>query len=155
MMKKLLMLLSKVSDILKDWLGDLLEIVDEKSVWAVKAVDVVKTGIEDNDDVIDWWINKVGGTKGDKLYDLLKEHLPKVAVAVGTVDGYVDKDTTPEQASLDLLLYLKGKQKEGRIKDWIFIAASLLISIINKKLPIDLAVLATQGAFRRMFGKGI
>lgn len=154
-MKKLLMLLSRVSDLLKDWLGDLLEIVDEKSVMAVQAIDKVKEFVEGNDEIIDWWFNKVGGSKGDKIYDVIKVHLPKVAVEIGKVEGFVDENTTPEQASVELLKRLREKKKEGRVKDWIFMGASLLVSIINKKLPIDLAVIATQSAFRRMFGKGI
>lgn len=154
-MKKLLELVSKVSDQLKEWLGDLLELVDEKAGQAVKGINVVKTFVESNDDVIDWWFNKVGGSKGDAIYEIIKVHLPKVAKSVGVIDGFVDESTTPEQATIALLTHLKAKQKEGRVKDWIFLAASLLISLINKKLPIDLAVLATQGKFRRMFGKAL
>lgn len=154
-MKKLLDIIIKVSDILKNVIGDIFELVEKKSIVAVKAVNEVKDVIEKNDDIFDWVFNKVGDKKGDEVYDVIKDTLPKVAHKIGVVEGFIHEYTSPEAATVALLERLKEKNKEGRAKDWIYLSASLLVAIINKKMPLDLAVMATQKAFRGLFGKKI
>lgn len=154
-MKKLLDLLAKVSDILKNVIGDIFELVEKKSEIAVKAVNEVKDVVEKNDDVFDWVFNKVGDKKGDEVYEVIKDVLPKVAHQIGVVEGFIGEHATPEAATVALLQHLQEKKKEGRVKDWIYLSASLLMAIINKKMPLDLAVMATQKAFRGLFGKKI
>lgn len=154
-MKKLIELLVKVSDLLKNFIGDLFDLVEDKSEIAVKAVNELKDVVEKNDDIFDWVFNKVGDKKGDEVYDVIKNVLPKVALQIGIIEGFVSKQTSPQAATVALLQNLKEKQKEGRVKDWIYLSASLLVAIVNKKLPLDIAVLATQKAFRSLFGKKI
>lgn len=154
-MKKLLDIIIKVSDILKNVIGDIFELVEKKSIVAVKAVNEVKDVIEKNDDIFDWVFNKVGDKKGDEVYDVIKDTLPKVAHQIGVVEGFIHQHTSPEAATVALLERLKEKNKESRVKDWIYLSASLLVAIINKKMPLDLAVMATQKAFRGLFGKKV
>lgn len=154
-MKKLLDIIFKISDLLKNVIGDILQLVEQKSEIAVKAVNEIKDVVEKNDDVFDWVFNKIGDKKGDEVYDVIKDVLPKVAHKIGVVEGFVQQHTTPEAATVALLHHLKEKNKESRVKDWIYLAASLLVAIINKKMPLDLAVMATQKAFRGLFGKDI
>ncbi len=152
-MKKLLTFINKVSDFLKNVLGDLIDLVEEKAPLAVKVVNEIKEVIEKNDDIFDWVFNKVGNSKGDLVYETIKVHLPRVAYQVGVVEGFVQAHQTPESATVALLEHLKEKKKEGRVKDWIFLAAQILMSIVNKKIPSDIAVIATQKAFIKLFGK--
>jgi hypothetical protein len=152
-MKSIFRFFGKISNVIRDFLGDLVDIIEAKAPIAVKAVQKIKEGIESNEDTIQWIINKTETEVDDEAFALIKQHLPTVAKELATVEGLVGEGASTEEATAAYLKYIEDKAKAARAKEFIILAAALLQALITKKMPLELLILATQKAYHLIFKK--
>lgn len=132
---------------------DIFDLVEEKGPEAVKLAQLIKNKIEKHDREINWITDLTESTKDDKAHAFIKGKLPMVVHELAVIEGLVDKDTSHEVAAKYYAQYIMSKQKEGRAKEWVDLAARILIAIIGKKIPLDIAIMATQRFYRILFAK--
>lgn len=145
--------LSKVGDFIRELFSDIFQLLESKAPVAVKVTQKVKTVIEKHDGELVWLTDQTDTEKDDEVYDFMKNKLPKVAKEIGIIDGLVDEDTSDEDALEIYIGYILSKRREGRAKEFIFLAAQILGMIIGKKAPLDLLVRVTQRTYRLVFKK--
>lgn len=132
---------------------DIFDLVEEKGPEAVRLSQKVKQAIENHDPKINWLVSLTRTEKDDQAYAFFKVKLPVLVHEIAVVDGLVHPDTSPEVAARVYAEFILNKQKEGRAKEWVNLAAKILIAIIGKKIPTDIAIMATQRFYRKLFGK--
>jgi hypothetical protein len=143
--------LRKIADFIRNLFGDLIDILERNAPLAVRVVQILKNGIESHGATIEQLLARTETTKDDEAYEIIKLKLPKLARELAIIDGLADESMSDEQAYQVYIDYLLSKQKEGRAKEYIFLAAQLLGMIIGRKAPIDLLVMITQKAYRIIF----
>lgn len=141
----------RISNVIRDFLGDLVGIVEDKASVAVIAVEKIKEGIESNEETIEWILNKTKTEIDNEAFLLIKQHLPTVAKELALIEGLVGEDASVEEAMEAYLKYIESKVKAARAKEYIILASALLQAIINRKLPLELLILATQKAYHLIF----
>jgi hypothetical protein len=146
-------ILKLIGDFLKRVFGDLFDLIELKAPQAVLVTQRFKEGIERYDGDIEALLDLTKSDKDDKVYDFIKNELPKLAKEIALIDGLVDGDVSDEEALKIYASYILSKQKEGRIKDYVYLAAKILGAILGKQLPIDLLIMGTQRAYRILFKK--
>ena len=132
---------------------DIFDLVEEKGPEAVKLAQKVKQAIEDHDPKVNWLLTLTENEKDDQTYAFIKVKLPVLIHELTVLDGLVHPDTSPEVAARVYADFILNKQKEGRAKEWVNLAAKILIAILGKKIPMDIAIMATQRFYRKLFGK--
>lgn len=150
MIKKLL---KEIANFVRKVFGDLFDLLEEKAPLAVKITQDLKESLEDHGGKVEWILDKTATEKDDEAYEFVKNKLPKIAKQIAVIDGLVDENATDEEAYEIYVAFLLSKKKEGRAKEFIFLAAQILGMIIGKKAPIDLLVTMTQRAYRLIFKK--
>jgi hypothetical protein len=139
------------------WISNLFtkayDLIEIKAPLAVIITQKVKLAIEEHNGSIEWILDQTATEKDNEAYEFIKNKLGIVIKEVAVIDGIVSDNLKPELATEAYLKYLESKTKEGRAKDYIFLAAKILQAVIGKKIPYDLLVLATQKAYRILFGK--
>lgn len=146
-------LLNKIALLIRSIFGSIFEILEEKAPLAVKITQDLKQSLEDHGGKVEWILDKTATEKDNEAYYFVKNKLPKVAKEIAVIDGLVGEDATDAEAYQIYVDYLLSKKKEGRAKEFIFLAAQILGMIIGKKAPVDLLVMATQKAYRLIFKK--
>jgi len=149
-MKKLL---DKIGTFLRNLFIDIFEMIELKAPMAVKITQDLKTAIEEHEGSIEWVLDKTKSEKDNDAYDFVKDKLPELIKELALIDGLVHEETSVEDAVMIYTNYLISKRKDGRAKEYIFLAAQILGMIIGKKAPIDLLVMVTQKAYRLIFKK--
>lgn len=147
-MKKLI---EQITRIIRNLFGNVFELIEEKAAFAVRITQDLKESLEEHGGKLEWILDKTATQKDNQAYDFVKNKLPKVAKEIAVIDGLVADDTSEEEAYQIYMDYLLSKKKEGRAKEFIFIAAQILGIIIGKPAPIDLLVMFTQKAYRLIF----
>jgi hypothetical protein len=139
------------------WISNLFtkayDFIEIKAPLAVIITQKVKLAIEEHNGSIEWILDQTATEKDNEAYEFIKQKLNIVIKEIAVIDGIVSDNLKPELATEAYLKYLANKSKESRIKDYIMLAARILQAIIGKKIPYDLLVLATQKAYRVLFGK--
>jgi len=138
---------------LKSVFSDLFELIEDKAPLAVMITNKIKEVIEKHDGKIEWLLDQTATPLDNQVYSFIKSKLPGVIKEIAVVDGLVSDNLQDEMAMKIYFEYLASKQKEGRAKEWILIAAKVLMALFAKKVPFDLAVLATQKAYSILFNK--
>lgn len=140
-----------------NWISNLFtkvyDLIETKAYLAVIITQKVKLAIEKHNGSIEWILDKTATEKDNEAYEFIKNKLGYVIKEMAVIDGIVSDNLKPELATEAYLQYLAGKTKESRVKYYIMLAARILKAIIGKKVPYDLLVLATQKAYRILFGK--
>lgn len=147
-MKKLI---EKIAQLIRNLFGNVFELLEEKAPLAVKITQDLKESLEEHGGKVEWILDKTATEKDNEAYDFVKNNLPKVAKEIAVIDGLVSEDATDLEAYQIYVDYLLSKKKEGRAKEFIFLAAQILGMIIGKSAPIDLLVMVTQKAYRLIF----
>jgi len=139
------------------WISNLFtkayDLIEIKAPMAVIITQKVKLAIEEHNGSIEWILDQTATEKDNEAYEFIKNKLGIVIKEIAVIDGIVSDNLKPELATEAYLKYLESKAKESRAKDYIFLAAKILQAVIGKKIPYDLLVLATQKAYRILFGK--
>jgi len=139
------------------WISNLFtkayDLIETKAPMAVIITQKVKLAIEEHNGSIEWILDQTATEKDNEAYEFIKNKLGIVIKEIAVIDGIVSDNLKPELATEAYLKYLESKTKESRAKDYIFLAAKILQAVIGKKIPYDLLVLATQKAYRILFGK--
>jgi len=139
------------------WISNLFtkayDLIEIKAPLAVIITQKVKLAIEEHNGSIEWILDQTATEKDNEAYEFIKNKLGIVIKEIAVIDGIVSDNLKPELATKAYLEYLAGKAKESRVKDYIMMAAKILQAVIGKKIPYDLLVLATQKAYRILFGK--
>jgi hypothetical protein len=139
------------------WISNLFtkayDLIEIKAPLAVIITQKVKLAIEEHNGSIEWILDQTATEKDNEAYEFIKNKLGIVIKEIAVIDGIVSDNLKPELATKAYLKYLESKAKEGRAKDYIFLAAKILQAVIGKKIPYDLLVLSTQKAYRILFGK--
>ena len=139
------------------WISNLFtkayDFIEIKAPLAVIITQKVKLAIEEHNGSIEWILDQTATEKDNEAYEFIKQKLNIVIKEIAVIDGIVSDNLKPELATEAYLKYLAGKSKESRVKDYIMLAARILQAIIGKKIPYDLLILATQKAYRILFGK--
>ena len=139
------------------WISNLFtkayDLIEIKAPLAVIITQKVKLAIEEHNGSIEWILDQTATEKDNEAYEFIKNKLGIVIKEIAVIDGIVSDNLKPELATGAYLKYLESKAKEGRAKDYIFLAAKILQAVIGKKIPYDLLVLSTQKAYRILFGK--
>lgn len=133
--------------------SDVFEIVEEKGPEAVQIAQQIKKAIEENDGTIHWITQLTASSKDDQFVAWVKAKLPGIVKEIAMVDGLVTDKVDPEVAARIYGNYILTKTKEGRAKEWADLAARILIAIIGKKVPMDIAIMVTQKFYRILFAK--
>lgn len=128
------------------------DLIEEKAPLAVRITQMIKTAIEEHDGKIEWLLDQTKTTKDNEVYYFIKDKLGLVIREIAIVDGLVSDNMSAESATKVYFEYIASKAKEGRAKEYIFLAARILQSILGKKVPYDLLILATQKAYHILFG---
>jgi hypothetical protein len=149
-MKKLF---EKIGNFLRNVFADISEQLEEKAPLAVRVVNYVKEGIEDHGGSIEWILDKTVTQKDNDAYDFIKDKLPHLIKELTILDGLAGDETPLAETWQTYVEYISMKMKDGRAKDWIFLAGDILGFIINRKAPIAGLIIATQKAFHLLFGK--
>jgi len=138
------------------WISNLFtkayDFIEIKAPLAVIITQKVKLAIEEHNGSIEWILDQTATEKDNEAYEFIRTKLGYVIKEVAVIDGIVSENLKVELATEAYLKYLESKAKEGRAKDYIFLAARILQAIIGKKIPYDLLVLATQKAYHLIFG---
>lgn len=138
------------------WISNLFtkayDLIETKAPMAVIITQKIKLAIEEHGGSIEWILDQTATEKDNEAYDFIKNKLNYVIKEIAVIDGVVNGVVTPEVATKAYLEYLASKAKEGRAKEYIFLAARILQAIIGKKIPYDLLILATQKAYHLIFG---
>jgi len=139
------------------WISNLFtnayDFIEIKAPLAVIITQKVKLAIEEHNGSIEWILDQTATEKDNEAYEFIKQKLNIVIKEIAVIDGIVSDNLKPELATEAYLKYLASKSKESRVKDYIMLAARILQAIIGKKIPYDLLILATQKAYRILFGK--
>ena len=139
------------------WISNLFtkayDFIEIKAPLAVIITQKVKLAIEEHNGSIEWILDQTATEKDNEAYEFIKQKLNIVIKEIAVIDGIVSDNLKPELATEAYLKYLAAKSKESRVKDYIMLAARILQAIIGKKIPYDLLILATQKAYRILFGK--
>lgn len=139
------------------WIGNLFsktyDFVEEKAPLAVIITQKVKDAIEKHNGSIEWVLDQTATEMDNKAYDFIKDKLGLVIKEITVIDGLVNERVSPDVATKVYFDYISSKTKEARAKEWIFLSAKVLQAILAKKVPVDLLILATQKAYRILFGK--
>ncbi len=139
------------------WISNLFtkayDLIEIKAPLAVIITQKVKLAIEEHNGSIEWILDQTTTEKDNEAYEFIKNKLGIVIKEIAVIDGIVSDNLKPELATKAYLEHLVGKAKESRVKDYIIMAAKILQAVIGKKIPYDLLVLATQKAYRILFGK--
>jgi hypothetical protein len=151
----------KVMRKLLEWIGnairsivrDVHEVIELRAPLAVNITEKVKDAIERHDSTIEYLLDRTATEKDNQAYDFIKSNLPALVREIAILDGLASENDSHEKAWAAYSNYILGKKKEGRAKEWANLAAKILLAIINKKFPFELAVMATQKAFHLIFGK--
>ena len=139
------------------WISNLFsksyDFIEEKAPLAVIITQKVKDAIEKHNGSIEWMLDQTATEADNKAYDFIKEKLGIVIKEIAVIDGLINEKVSPEVATKVYFDYIASKAKESRAKEWIYLSAKILQAILGKKLPVDLLILATQKAYRILFGK--
>jgi hypothetical protein len=139
------------------WISNLFnktyEIIEEKAPLAVIITQKVKDAIEKHNGSIEWILDQTATEADNKAYEFIQDKLGVVVKEIAVIDGLINERVDPDMAVKIYFDYLASKSKESRTKEWIFLAAKILQAIIGRKIPVDLLILATQKAYRILFGK--
>jgi hypothetical protein len=146
-------ILKSIGDFLKRVFGDIFDLIELKAPQAVVVVQRFKEGIETYDGDIEAFLDLTNTDKDDKVYEFIKNELPKIAKEIAVIDGLVDGEISDQEALKIYVAYILSKQKAGRVKDYVYLAAKILGAILGKQLPIDLLIMGTQRAYRILFKK--
>tara|TARA_R110000822_G_scaffold57267_3_gene144161 strand:- start:864 stop:1313 length:450 start_codon:yes stop_codon:yes gene_type:complete len=146
-------ILKSIGDFLKRVFGDIFDLIELKAPQAVVVVQRFKEGIETYDGDIEAFLDLTNTDKDDKVYEFIKNELPKIAKEIAVIDGLVDGEVSDQEALKIYVAYILSKQKAGRVKDYVYLAAKILGAILGKQLPIDLLIMGTQRAYRILFKK--
>ena len=145
--------LKSIGIFIKKFLGSTFDFVEKQAPKAVKVVQVFKSGIEEHGEDIEKILALSESEKDDEVFIFIKNELPKIAKELAIIDGLVDGDIPEKEALQIYASYILSKRKEGRAKEFIFLAAKVLGAILGKQLPIDVLVMVTQKAYRLIFKK--
>jgi 5'(3')-deoxyribonucleotidase len=149
-MKKLF---DKIGNFLRNAFTDISQELESKAPLAVRITNYVKEGIEDHDGSIQWILDKTVSEKDNEAYEFIKEKLPHLIKELTILDGLA-KDTDNLAITWEIYVkYIHSKMKQGRAKDWVFLAGDVLGFIINRKAPIAALISVTQKVFHLIFGK--
>jgi hypothetical protein len=139
------------------WISNLFnktyDLIEEKAPLAVIITQKVKDAIEKHNGSIEWILDQTATEADNKAYEFIQDKLGVVVKEIAVIDGLINERVDPDMAVKIYFDYLSSKSKESRAKEWIFLAAKILQAIIGKKIPVDLLILATQKAYRILFGK--
>jgi hypothetical protein len=139
------------------WISNLFnktyDLIEEKAPLAVIITQKVKDAIEKHNGSIEWILDQTATEADNKAYEFIQDKLGVVVKEIAVIDGLINERVDPDMAVKIYFDYLASKAKESRAKEWIFLAAKILQAIIGKKIPVDLLILATQKAYRILFGK--
>lgn len=153
LINKMKKVLKDIADFIRKVFSSLHDLLEDKSPLAVRIAQKFKEAVEEHEGSLDWIVQKTETEKDDEALEFVKIKLPLLITELAIVEGIATKDMTQEQAWNAYVLYLKSKMKEGRAKDWIFLAGQILGFIIGKKAPIQALIMATQKAYQLIFGK--
>jgi len=149
-MKKLL---QWIGNAIRSIVTDIHELIEINAPAAVKLTEKVKEAIEKHNGSIEWILDQTATEQDNKVYEFVQAKLPLILKEIAIIDGLVQSHHTTEEAFRIYSQWILSKQKEGRAKEWANIAAKILIAIVGRKFPTDLAIMATQRAFHILFGK--
>jgi hypothetical protein len=139
------------------WISNLFnktyDLIEEKAPLAVIITQKVKDAIEKHNGSIEWILDQTATEADNKAYEFIQDKLGIVVKEIAVIDGLINERVDPDMAVKIYFDYLASKAKESRAKEWIFLAAKILQAIIGRKIPVDLLILATQKAYRILFGK--
>jgi hypothetical protein len=139
------------------WISNLFnktyDLIEEKAPLAVIITQKVKDAIEKHNGSIEWILDQTATEADNKAYEFIQDKLGVVVKEIAVIDGLINERVDPDMAVKIYFDYLASKAKESRAKEWIFLAAKILQAIIGRKIPVDLLILATQKAYRILFGK--
>jgi hypothetical protein len=125
----------------------------KKAPLAVIITQKVKDAIEKHNGSIEWILDQTATEADNKAYEFIQDKLGIVVKEIAVLDGLINERVDPDMAVKIYFDYLASKSKESRTKEWISLAAKIFQAIIGKKIPVDLLILATQKAYRILFGK--
>lgn len=145
-------LLKWIGDVIRTLVTDIHKIVEEKAPLAVQYTEIIKEGIEKHEGSIEWVLSQIKFEMGDQAYQVAKEKLPLVIVELTKIDGLIEGEVAPDVAFKIYSEYILSKLKEGRGKEWANVAAKIIVALVGKKFPTDLAIMATQRAYHLLFG---
>ncbi len=146
-------LLKKIGDFIRRLVKDIYSIAEENSPKAVKATQAIKEWVETREGTLQDLVARTQTTKDDEALEIILKYLPQVSKKVMVADGFISEQEDEVEAANKLLIMLRDQYKEGRVKYWIILAAEFLMAIIGKRFPFNAAVLLTQQAFSKLFGK--
>jgi hypothetical protein len=145
-------LLKWIADVIRNLVTDIYKIVEEKAPLAVKYTEIIKEGIEKHEGSIEWVLSQIKFEMGEQAYQIAKEKLPIVIAELVKIDGLIEDEVDPDVAFKIYAQYVLSKLKDGRGKEWANIAAKIVVALVGKKFPTDLAIMATQRAYHLLFG---
>lgn len=139
------------------WISNLFsktfDFIEEKAPLAVIITQKVKEAIEKHNGSIEWILDQTATELDNQAHDFIKDKLGIVIKEIAVIDGLINEKVHPEVATKIYFDYIASKAKESRAKEWIYLSAKILQAILGKKLPVNLLILATQKAYRILFGK--
>lgn len=142
-----------IGNAIRSIVTDIHELIELNAPLAVQYTEIIKEAIEKHEGSIEWVLSEVKFKLGEEAYQIAKQKLPKLITELTKIDGLIEGEVEPDVAFKIYSEYILSKLKEGRAKEWVNMAAKILIAIIGRKFPTDLAIMATQKAFHLLFGK--
>jgi hypothetical protein len=140
-----------------NWISNLFsktfDMIEEKAPLAVIITQKVKDAIEKHNGSIEWMLDQTATEADNKAYEFVQNKLCIVIKEIAVIDGLINERVDPDMAIKIYFDYLASKSKESRTKEWIILSARILQTLVSKKIPYDLLILATQKAYRILFGK--
>jgi hypothetical protein len=146
-------ILKSIADFIRRVFGDIFDLIELKAPHAVKVTQRFKEALERYDGDIEAFLDLTNTDEDDKVYQFIKDELPKIAKEIAVLDGLIVGEISDQDALKVYIEYILSKQKEGRVKEWVILSANILGAILGKKLPIDVLILGTQRAYRLLFKK--
>lgn len=139
------------------WISSLFDktydLIEDQAPMAVIITQKIKLAIEEYDGKIESILDKTETKLDNKVYDFIKNQLPFVMLEIAELDNLVTPNTPVKVGQKVYIDHLLRKTKNGRVKDFVYLAAMILKAIASKKLPDGLFVLATQKAYHLIFGQ--
>lgn len=146
---KIKLFFDKIGVFLKREQEDLFEEASLKAEDAVKLIDIIKSTVENPS--ADFFVSLTNSQKDDKLLELSRTVLPKVAHKMGVMRGVIDESATPLQALYSVIKYLRSIQKPARRSWWIEFSAELAGALLDGKLSFPELISLTQMIFKKLF----
>jgi uncharacterized protein (DUF342 family) len=149
----LMKLLKKIADFFRGAFSDFTDLLEEKAGTAVQITQAVKEAIEKHDGSIQWVLEHLKINGMNEAYAIAKEKLPAIVKELALIDSLVAPGQSQEQAWTAYTVYISGKVKNARRKEWVMLSAEILGAVIGKKVNLAFLIMATQRAYQLIFNK--